>query len=159
MCDIINTERGKNKTPNERKYITMTLYTVTYEEFNAMTLADINAMIEAIESDSEMWSAKMADRLIGDEKKEYEHNNDTLRRLYQKRAMLTPTSIETLKSNIQFYNNEIETLEKQNKAKEFWKDRNAEMWKRAQFAIDWNNQKIQEYKDKIAECESELATR
>ena len=137
----------------------MKLYTVTYEELKSMTLADINAMIEAIENDSEMWSAEMADRLIGDEKKEYEYNKNTLRQLYQKKAILTPISVDTLKSNIQFYNNEIEKLEKQNKAKEFWKDRDAEMWKRVQFDIDWNNQKIQEYKDKIAECERELATR
>ena len=137
----------------------MKLYTVTYEELKAMTLADINALIEAIENDGEMWSAKMADRLIGDEKKEYEYNNDTLRRLYQKRAMLTPISVDTLKANIRFYNEEIEKLEKQNKAKQFWKDCNAEMWKRVQFDIEWNNKKIQEYKDKIAECERELATR
>ena len=137
----------------------MKLYTVTYEELNTMTLADINAMIEAIETDGEMISAEMADRLIGDEKKGYEHNTNTLRQLYQKRAMLTPISVDTLKSNIQFYNNEIEKLEKQNKAKEFWKDRNADMWERVQFDIDWNNQEIQKYKKKIAECERELATR
>ena len=137
----------------------MKLYTVTYEELNTMTLADINAMIETIENDGEMISAEMADRLFGDEKREYEHNKATLYTLYQKRAILTPTSVDTLKSNIQFYNKEIEKLEKQNKAKEFWKNNNAEMWERAQFSIEWNNKQIQEYKKKIAECEKELATR
>ena len=137
----------------------MKLYTVTFEEINAMTLADINAMIEAIENDAEMWSAEMADRLIGTEKEEYEHNKNTLYKLYQKKAILTPTSISRLKANIQYYNEEIEKLEKQNKNKEFWKDCNADMWERLQFEIEWNNQKIKEYKDKIAECERELATR
>lgn len=137
----------------------MKTYTITFEEINAMTLADVVAYINAIESDADMISAEMADRLFGEEKRVYEINKATLLTLYQKKGMLTPISVETLKSNIWYYNNEIEKLEKQNRAKMFWKDCNAEMWERVQFSIKCNNEKIQEYKDKIAEYERELATR
>jgi len=99
MYDIINTERGE-RNPKRKEYIIMKLYTVTYEELKAMTLADINAMIEAIQSDDEMISAEMADRLIGEEKKGYEHNTNTLRQLYQKRATFNPAYWENQKADL-----------------------------------------------------------
>ena len=156
MCAIIITERGK-EIPKRKEIHTMT-YTITFEELNAMTLADVVEYINVIENDAEMISAEMADKLFGEEKKMYETNQATLRTLYQKKGILTPTSVETLKSNIQFYNKKIEELEKQNKMKNIWKD-NPEMWERVQFSIKYNNIQIQEYKDKIAEYERELATR
>jgi hypothetical protein len=78
----------------------MKLYTVTYDELKEMTLADVNAMIEAIENDGGMISAEMADRLFGTEEKEYEHNQHTLRQLYQKRATFNPAYWECQKADL-----------------------------------------------------------
>lgn len=152
MYDIINTERG-GRNPKRKEYITMKLYTVTYEELNAMTLVDIEAMIEAIENDGGMISAEMADRLFGTEEEEYEHNQHTLRQLYQKRRQILATSEDTLRRNLAYNNQEIEELQKKRELKE----RNKEIWKDNEMHLMFIQCDIEMIDEKIAMLEKQNA--
>ena len=49
-------------------------YYYTTEQINTMTLEELNANIEKIDRDPEMFEAEMADRLYGTEKEMYEQN-------------------------------------------------------------------------------------
>lgn len=115
----------------------MKIYTITYEELNTMTLTDINAMIEAIQSDDEMLSAEMADRLIGEEKKGYEHNTNTLRQLYQKRATFNPAYWESQKADLKKSLAWYESLNPCEECKKRINDKIAEL--RREIAICQNN--------------------
>lgn len=56
----------------------MKVYTYTREQIQAMTAEETKKAIEEIENDAGYRSAYMADRLRGDEEREYKQNNYTL---------------------------------------------------------------------------------
>lgn len=56
----------------------MKIYTYTREEIKAMTAEETKKAIAEIESNADYFSAYMADRLQGEEQKEYAKNNFTL---------------------------------------------------------------------------------
>lgn len=115
----------------------MKLYTVTCEELNAMTLADIDAMIDTIENDCGMISAEMADRLFGTEEQEYEHNQRTLRKLYQKRETFNPAYWEYQKTQLEKTLAWYESLNPCEECKQEIEEKIAEL--RKEIAICQNN--------------------
>lgn len=86
----------------------MKKYEITNTE---MTLEEINAMIETIKNDDDMFSAEMADRLIGTEKEEYEHNKRVLLNLYDLRNKKQDPK-DLIKKTINNYHRYIENVKR-----------------------------------------------
>jgi hypothetical protein len=129
----------------------MKLYTVTYEEIKAMTFADVNALINAIENDGGFISAMMADRLIGTEKKEYEHNEATLSMLRQRQAQLKPIYTATLHDNLAYNERRLAELRKTRERKEIAK----KIWAHDETQLDWIKCECKELDQQIATLEQE----
>jgi hypothetical protein len=58
------------------------------DNIEELTLDQVQERIDEIENDADMISAEMADRLIGDEYREYNHNRNILYLLYGKKGEL-----------------------------------------------------------------------
>jgi hypothetical protein len=78
MYDIINTERGE-RNPKRKEYIIM-------KNINEMNREELDKAIAEIENDPKYISARMADRLEGEEKAYYNKQFNTLLELNRARA-------------------------------------------------------------------------